>query len=91
MYSIRCITLEMSEYTKPCTTCKAEIRMSNSTGKWLPYNLDNSVHRCLPADRYKPTQQQQKPQPDAKPLTLEGLNARLKRVEKILFTEQEGK
>ena len=25
---------------------KGEIRMSNNTGPWLPYNLDNSPHRC---------------------------------------------
>lgn len=36
----------MSEYTKPCNTCKVEIIMSNNSGKWLPYDLDGSPHRC---------------------------------------------
>jgi hypothetical protein len=41
----------MSEYTKPCIYCKAEIRMSNKNeGKWLPYNLEGSVHDCKPFD-----------------------------------------
>jgi hypothetical protein len=43
--------LYMSEYTKPCIYCKAEIRMSNKNeGKWLPYNLEGSVHDCKPSD-----------------------------------------
>lgn len=49
----------MSEYTKPCTTCKQQIRMTNNSGKWLPQNLDGSPHRCLPADRY--TEKKQEP------------------------------
>ena len=36
----------MSQYQKPCTYCKSEIRMSNNTGKWLPMNLDGSFHSC---------------------------------------------
>jgi hypothetical protein len=75
----------MSEYTKPCTTCKQQIRMSNNAGgKWLPYNLDGSPHRCLPADRYtpKPTNEQKQ-----QPLSLEQIDARLKRVESLLFNE----
>ena len=41
----------MSEYTKPCIFCKAEIRMSNKNeGKWL-YNLDGSAHDCKPSDQ----------------------------------------
>ena len=42
----------MSEYTKPCIFCKAEIRMSNKNeGKWLPYNLDGSAHDCKASDQ----------------------------------------
>jgi hypothetical protein len=42
----------MSEYTKPCIYCKAEIRMSNKNeGKWLSYNLDGSAHDCKPSDQ----------------------------------------
>ena len=44
--------LYMSEYTKPCVYCKAEIRMSNKNeGKWLPYNLDGSAHDCKPSEQ----------------------------------------
>jgi hypothetical protein len=64
----------MSEYTKPCNTCKAEIRMSNNTGKWLPSNLDGSAHRCFG-----------KKEETKKPLTMEELDLRLKVVESILL------
>lgn len=40
----------MSEYTKLCAHCKVEIRMSNNTGKWLPYDLDGSPHKCNPVN-----------------------------------------
>ena len=29
-------------YSKPCIFCKQEIKMSNDSGNWLPYNLDGS-------------------------------------------------
>ena len=33
-------------YEKECIFCKAKIRMSKETGKWLPYNLNNGPHEC---------------------------------------------
>ena len=33
-------------YVKECIFCKKEIRMSDETGKWLPYNLNNGPHEC---------------------------------------------
>ena len=33
-------------YVKECIFCKAEIRMSDKEGKWLPYNEDGSQHDC---------------------------------------------
>jgi hypothetical protein len=62
----------MSGYTKPCIFCKQEIRLSNDSGKWLPYNLDNTVHECK-----KSNHSQQQP----KQLTLEDLDSRLQKLE----------
>jgi hypothetical protein len=64
----------MSEYTKPCTTCKQQIRMSNNSGKWLPSNLDGSRHFC--------SSQQAGTTKDTKDLTVE---ERLKRLEQIVL------
>jgi len=36
----------MSQYKKSCTFCGQEIEMSDTTGKWLPYNLDGTAHDC---------------------------------------------
>jgi hypothetical protein len=36
----------MSEYVKTCKYCKQEIKMSNDSGKWNPYNKDGSAHDC---------------------------------------------
>ncbi len=33
-------------YQKECIYCKQMITMSDETGKWLPYNKDNSAHDC---------------------------------------------
>jgi hypothetical protein len=52
--------------------CKKEIQLSDrASGKWLPYNLDGSIHECK-------TQGTKKVE---KALSLEELDARLKRVE----------
>jgi hypothetical protein len=60
--------------------------MSDSSGKWLPFNLDGSAHECK--DKSQP-QQQQEPQPRQpnKVLSLEDLDTRLKRVEYTLYGE----
>jgi len=37
---------------QPCKNgCGAKIYLSNETGKYLPYNLDNSQHDCRDKDR----------------------------------------
>ena len=33
-------------YKKPCIFCNQEIEMSDASGKWLPYNLDGTLHDC---------------------------------------------
>jgi hypothetical protein len=34
--------------TKKCNRgCNTDIYLSDETGKWLPYNLDNSPHKCI--------------------------------------------
>jgi len=56
--------------------CKQEIVMSDRTsGNWLPYNLDGSVHDCKSTGTKKVE----------KPLSLEELDLRLKRVESIVI------
>ena len=48
--------------------------MSDRTsGNWLPYNLDGSIHDCKTQTGTKKV--------ETRPLTLEALDARLKRVE----------
>ena len=56
----------MSGYTKPCIYCKREIKLSNDSGKWLPYNLDGSGHECRPS---KQGQGQQQPKEENKSTT----------------------
>ena len=36
----------MSQYKKSCSFCNQEIEMSDASGKWLPYNLDGTLHDC---------------------------------------------
>jgi len=78
----------MSEYTKPCNTCKAEIRMSNNTGKWLPYNLDGSAHSCRSQNGTNkntggnlPPVSETKNEKKSHEFTLEGLAARIEILE----------
>jgi hypothetical protein len=33
-------------FEKDCVRCGVHIKMSNQTGKCLPYNLDGSGHKC---------------------------------------------
>lgn len=35
------------DYEKPCTNCKQTIIMSGRSGRWLPYEKDNSPHQCI--------------------------------------------
>ena len=64
-------------YTKGCRDCGQQIRMDQVNGKWATYELDGGgFHTC---------KQQQKEQ--TKTLTLEQVDIRLKRVEKMLFNQ----
>jgi hypothetical protein len=75
----------MSEYVKDCTTCKKEIRMSNNSGKWQPFNLDNTAHRCFEkgnANRATPSNTSV----NGGSISLEDLDLRLKMVEMILLS-----
>ena len=82
------IGIEMSNsYNKPCRDCKQQIRMEEINGKWAAYDLNGTgFHRCS-------QQQQQQLKQESKPLTLEQIDTRLKRVERTLFnaTATEGK
>ena len=81
--------------------CKQEIVMSDrGAGKWLPYDLNGSVHECKKETQTgtkKVEKPDWKPTPEAKAWVreiMEGpkikeLDDRLRRVEKLLF--QEGK
>ena len=70
-------------YNKSCVFCKQEIVMSDrGAGKWLPYDLNGTVHECK-KEKYRSSgtgTSEQKSEPQ-QPLTLEGLDARLKRYE----------
>ena len=81
----------MSEYTKTCIYCKAEIRMSNKDeGKWLPYNFDGSAHDCKPPNKVSPEDRIHNTVSDASkgkiPLTVE---ERLARLEEAVFGDAE--
>jgi hypothetical protein len=68
-------------YTKSCMFCKQEIVMSDrGAGKWLPYDLNGSVHDCKTNSTSAGTNKV-----ETKPLSLEELDARLKRVESIVI------
>jgi hypothetical protein len=71
-------------YTKGCRDCSQQIRMQEVNGKWSAYNLDSGFHQCK-------KQPQQQPRPEVKekeqPLTLDQIDVRLKRVEKMLFNQ----
>jgi hypothetical protein len=57
-------------------------------GKWLPYDLNGTVHECKNKKPVQQSQQQKQTQePQQKPLTLEMMDIRLKRVENVLFNQ----
>ena len=67
-------------YSKACIFCKREIVMSDrASGNWLPYDLNGDVHEC------KNQAQTGTKKVETKPLSLEELDARLKRVESIVI------
>ena len=71
-------------YKKPCIFCKQEIKTSDGSGKWLCYNLDNTLHECS---------NQKKVDSKGNELTLEKPNTRLLKLEAMLieFYERESK
>ncbi len=63
--------------------CKKEIVMSDKgAGKWLPYDLNGTVHEC------KTTSTGTKKVETKQPLTLEQIDARLRKVESIIIGPQ---
>ena len=77
--------MNMSQsYNKSCMFCKIEIVMSDrGAGKWLPYNLDGSVHECKTTSTSTGTKKV-----ETGLLSLEELDARLKRLELIVVGPQ---
>jgi len=95
--------LNMSQsYTKSCMFCKQEIVMSDKgAGKWLPYDLNGTVHECKKETTSTSTGTKKVATTQSviskheigqkalsKPLTLEELDARLKRVESIVIGDR---
>ena len=81
--------MNMSQsYNKSCMFCKNEIVMSDrGAGKWLPYNLDGSVHECKTTSTSTSISTGTK-NVKTRPLSLEEIEARLKRVESIVIRPQ---
>ena len=52
------------------------VKSDRGAGKWLPYNLDGNVHECKIIGTSTGTKKV-----ETRPLSLEALDARLKRVE----------
>ena len=70
--------------------CNREIVMSERLGKWYPMDLDGGFHYCEAKKRQQQKQEQKKPELKnllEAQLLLRGMDARLKRVEKMLFIE----
>ena len=76
----------MSGFSKECVYCHKDIRLSNDTGKWLPYNTNGSFYECKRIEQPQPPKQQQQQQST---LTLESIDKRLKRIELTLFGKEE--
>ena len=95
----------MSGYPKDCKFCGQKIKLSEDSGRWLPYNLDNTAHECRDRDKDSTTKKDKgndkdkppQPQPqNKKQLTLEDLDqriskldARLKRTESTLYGKED--
>ena len=84
------LTKGNSGYSKPCIFCKQEIKMSNDSGNWLPYNLNGTLHECRGSRKGKgkdkdKTPEMAKAQLQTTTLTLESLDLRLKKIEYTLY------
>jgi hypothetical protein len=65
-------------YSKTCMYCKEKIEMSDkASGNWYPYNMDGTPHDCR--NQTKTSTGTKKV--ETRPLSLEELDTRLKRVE----------
>ena len=69
-------------YNKSCMFCKREIVMSDrASGNWLPYDLNGTVHECKKENQTATGTKKV----EIRPLSLEELDARLKRIESIVI------
>ena len=69
-------------YIKSCMFCNKEIVMSDrASGNWYPYNTDGTLHDCRNQTQTKTGTKNV----ETKPLSLEELDARLKRLEGIVI------
>ena len=75
--------IPMSEYIKTCKFCKQEIKMSDDSGKWNPYNKDGTAHDC----RTKETQQKLN-QDTPTHYTLEQVQAKLESIGVIINVDR---
>ena len=77
-------------YNKSCMFCKNEIEMSDrGAGKWLRYNLDGSTHERKNTNINTNTSTSTGTKKvETRPLSLEELEARLKRLEGIVIGAQ---
>lgn len=73
--------------------CKQEIKMTEKLGRWYPSDLDGGIHYCEAKKQQQQSQPKQEPKkPELKnlleaQLLLEQLDARLKRVEKMMSND----
>lgn len=66
--------------------------MTEKLGRWYPSDLDGGIHYCEAKKQQQQQSKQEPKKPELKNLLgaqtlLEGMDARLKRVEKMLFIE----
>ena len=75
--------MNMSQsYTKSCMYCNKEIVMSDkASGNWYPYNTDGAPHDC----RNQTQTSIGTKKVETRTLSLEEIDARLKRVESIVI------
>ena len=67
-------------YKKSCMYCNETIEMSDKvSGNWYPYNMDGTPHDCRNQTKTGTKKV------ETRPLSLERLDARLKRVESIVI------
>jgi hypothetical protein len=77
--------MNMSQsYKKSCMFCKQEIVISDRvSSKWLPYDLKGRVHECNTQAQAQISTGTKKV--ETKALSLEEIDARLKRLESIVI------